>query len=508
MAIKWLRECLETHDLCQPHEEAFLPKRLVSLPRLRNEDPVLVDSETIGQVGSTLYACLSHCWGKGVLCQTTKTTVDTHKQGIPWIALSKTFQEVIIIALDLGIHFIWIDSLCIIQDDEADVGMQVGEMASIFENCHITVAALASAVGNGGCYRRSKSLDTITACKINELGEIFTACCRRFIQHPDPIYGSNDHSIQAPLMDRAWAYQEYELSPRVLNFEAVELIWACNGSIQCECSQIGAHLQKAPIPHACTPEEMVVLSERWQSIVESYSGKKLTYTKDKLPALSGLAKRMQKQLSHFTRCRYLAGLWDYDLPLGLAWHFDGRVATDLEDDKSSATYRAPSWSWASRNGPVRYTCQGFDKFRPMARILDVTCNPSGSDPTGAVSGGFLTISSPLISVQLKDSVPGKYRVIYEGSQNIFNARVYNDYAYAIPGENLIPPGQTLFCLLLGYDQPISEQSETSTEWSALLLRASRNADGSFKFIRVGLANGSNMTGTWFDDAPIRTITII
>ncbi|KAI0159720.1 heterokaryon incompatibility protein-domain-containing protein [Xylariaceae sp. FL1272] len=79
-------------------------------------------------------------------------TLIDFKKNIPWRELSKTFQDAVDICQKLQIDYIWIDSLCIIQDDDKDWREQSVQMADIFENAHLTIAATKSPDGNGGCY--------------------------------------------------------------------------------------------------------------------------------------------------------------------------------------------------------------------------------------------------------------------------------------------------------------------------------------------------------------------
>jgi hypothetical protein len=108
---EWLNLCHESHKLCQPRAPSVLPKRVldVSLPQVRLY-------ESYNESGR--YVSLSHCWGKTIpACRTTSITIEVNRCGIDWEAFPATFQDAIQFTRRLGLKYIWIDSVCIIQDD-------------------------------------------------------------------------------------------------------------------------------------------------------------------------------------------------------------------------------------------------------------------------------------------------------------------------------------------------------------------------------------------------------
>ncbi|MCJ1256403.1 hypothetical protein MMC24_004224 [Lignoscripta atroalba] len=517
-ATQWLHECLTTHDFCQYPDHASLPTRVVDLlPWKTKKDPILVDSKSLSiSDNSTAYVCLSHCWGKAALIRTTKATIEHHKGGIPWTLLSKTFQDAIKITLDLGVRYIWIDSLCIIQDDETDWQVQAGQMASIYENCLFTIAATASADGSGGCYRKAPAeyAQVVTRSRTNREGRNFTASCRRAIQHPDTlIHAPDGYMVHAPLIDRAWVFQEHELSRRVLQFTATELMWECNSSLRCECGRVqpDRYQRKSQLVQARTAEELAFLGNEWRKRVVAYSCRMLTYGTDKLPALSGVAKQMQRHMSSVSTVRYLAGLWEHDLLEALTW-----ISGTNPGGQNIAAYRAPSWSWASLEGILDYDdTYELNMNRSVARILEVHCVPAGLDPTGAVSGGCLKIAGPLIEVNLEynpnenyDPREIRYHVTY-GTYNDNRPQINPDYPYAEAGDLYMPSGETVFCLRLGSIRFKDRSGRLPDDnYKALLLRRSAKVQGSFE--RIGLFRnfGEDTAEGWFDDAPSVTVIIV
>jgi hypothetical protein len=106
--------------------------------------------ETTGEIGR--YNCLSYCWGQGMTLKTTQETLDLHKARIPWQSLPKTFQDAIEFTRRLGVRYIWIDSLCIIQHDKEDWERESAKMYEVYRKSYLTLAATSSANAEGGCF--------------------------------------------------------------------------------------------------------------------------------------------------------------------------------------------------------------------------------------------------------------------------------------------------------------------------------------------------------------------
>ncbi|EUC31439.1 hypothetical protein COCCADRAFT_6686 [Bipolaris zeicola 26-R-13] len=88
------------------------------------------------------YVCLSHCWGpEGPTLQLTSTTESDLRQGVDLDTVPRTFSEAAKVCLKMGIRFLWIDALCIIQGNEADWMEAATTMANMYENAFFTIAA-------------------------------------------------------------------------------------------------------------------------------------------------------------------------------------------------------------------------------------------------------------------------------------------------------------------------------------------------------------------------------
>jgi hypothetical protein len=251
-----------------------------------------------------------------ILTPTGKNLV-LHKERIEWPALPKTFQDAIIFTRKLHVRYLWIESLCIMQDNNADWQRESAKMASIYQSAYITLAVSRSSGADGSCFSRmcpEFRAHEVYQVPWNGQGQQIKIYARKKLPHylrgchqmDDDKY----RTTEFPLMSRAWAYQELLLSPRVLYFGEHELVWECSEFASCECRGLSQYtlprdlytfMEKA---ESFTLEKFSRSTERWYRIVEGYSTLNLSFEKDTLPALSGLAKYMQQ----YRTDRYLAGI--------------------------------------------------------------------------------------------------------------------------------------------------------------------------------------------------------
>ncbi|KAK7916913.1 heterokaryon incompatibility protein [Apiospora marii] len=146
---KWLRECSFTHSLCRSNRKHRAPTRLISIG---NGNIRLMLTDEMEQVPA--YAALSYCWGLEPFIMLTSETIDAFMIAIPDCQLPKTFRDAIFIARGLGISYIWIDALCIIQGDLRDWHLEAGRMYSVYGGSEVTIAASSAANAHQGCFER------------------------------------------------------------------------------------------------------------------------------------------------------------------------------------------------------------------------------------------------------------------------------------------------------------------------------------------------------------------
>ncbi|RYP68329.1 hypothetical protein DL771_006715 [Monosporascus sp. 5C6A] len=366
-----LAECIELHgSSCPSCKAAALPARFLdvgtssSLPSLK----LVKTTGQVFQIETVKYIALSHCWGKSNILLTTTKNIDYHFHEVPWPPLSNTFKDAIEITRGLGVRYLWIDSLCIVQDDPLDWRSESLKMADIYSNSYLTIAATGSAEGSGGCLfpRWVHTLPAFTQRREEfsvlsgvHQGAPFEVCARTCTfdsdVHMQVTYDHIRQKAAAPLFSRAWCFQERMLSPRILHFHSEEMVFECGSFRVCECGFFKKSCGLGPTAFAeksyrekvlqvsrDPPGESVVLAA-WRNVVAHYSGLFLTRESDRLPALGGVAQRFSSVLN----CRYVAGMWDdrEDLPRALLWTMEG--SNRYRRREQNTRVKIPTWSWAS-----------------------------------------------------------------------------------------------------------------------------------------------------------------
>lgn len=232
-----LEQCKEQHLSCrQQTAKPLLPKRIILLNQDASAQITVRLFEPINQ--RSPYVALSHCWGQHQNCITVQKSLTSRKAGISWQSIPKTFQEAIQLTLSLGFRFIWIDCLCIVQDDADDWEVQSSLMSEIYQDAALTIAATSSSGDNEGCC--SKNAQHVPAIELTSPEHIsqYRIAVRRPLVH---WHDETTKSLRShfPLLTRGWAFQERLLSPRVLHVCGSELVWECRETSHCECGGLG-----------------------------------------------------------------------------------------------------------------------------------------------------------------------------------------------------------------------------------------------------------------------------
>lgn len=392
------------------------PKRLLDVGRIAA--PIrLIDT----QGKSFQYVTLSHCWGSGHTLTATKSNWQKLASNIRFDALPPLFQDAIIITRQLGLRYLWIDSLCIIQDSVRDWETESSKMGAIYENSYVTISATNSGDGGARCL-----VDRWKPIKIdyeNTTGKAFVICARRMLEHHPDLKEGHPARPMGPLATRAWVLQEHVLSTRVLHYTATELLFECKTSYRCEClpSRKAYPTTPALIPKAIAKKSKThdPVWDAWHHMVEQYSKRDLTVPGDKLPAISGIAAKIKEA----TGSSYIAGVWKDNLAADLLWSASPASSSDSNRYAMDA-YRAPSFSWTSLNVPVTYYTPDEEEreaFRSSIILLSSSISATGLNPLGAVSQASLKLRGPtvhaLLSASQRDGI-WEYALLIKGTSAI------------------------------------------------------------------------------------------
>jgi hypothetical protein len=224
--MSWLSDCRSHHRVCSSggNTPRAPPTRLIQVERGTGDDTALRIKLVLSGGLPVKYLAFSHCWGGSSTLELRKANVEEFQTGIDPSSLSKNMQDAVAITQRLGYNYIWIDSLCIIQDSYDDWNTEAAKIEGVYAGADCTLASTGSASGDGGCFHGRLNLRSLRACKVGVSGDT----------QPEWIYIRRDDLSdfcrgvdRAPLNQRGWVLQERLLSRRILHFGAEMLYWEC-----------------------------------------------------------------------------------------------------------------------------------------------------------------------------------------------------------------------------------------------------------------------------------------
>ncbi|KAK3384108.1 heterokaryon incompatibility protein-domain-containing protein [Lasiosphaeria ovina] len=388
---KWIEHCEIHHSNC--NGTTFLPnlgpyrgpKMLIDVGLHQKAKVQLIRTE--GRV--LRYAALSYCWGAnqgGMIA--TNDTVKQMTKGVSSTLFSQTIQDAVTVVGKLGMRYLWVDALCIIQgqDQTAKWMDEIERMGHIYLNAHLTIAASSANAASQGFLSQKHRSGIPVAFKVRKdsrcEGTIFFREWTRIVSSFD------DEVRHGPLLRRAWVLQERILSRRILDFTSKQVYWSCAVSRQAENGQMDCEgaveentviqcLRTFPISFQAGEQQRKIVQamffKSWAELISQYSGLQLTYETDRLPALAGIAD----VASRIVPGRYLSGIWEADLSSGLLW----KPRTLSYPARRTGVSSVPTWSWASVVGPVEafasFGIPGPFSLPPTIRLLSTGAHESG-----------------------------------------------------------------------------------------------------------------------------------
>jgi hypothetical protein len=370
------------------------------------------------------YTALSYCWGshpyKGFI--TTKANLLARKSNIVEDELPKTFRHAIHAARRLGVRYLWIDALCIIQDSTEDWLEESGKMGSIFANALLTLVAAAGEHSEAGLFNERSTYGGFRSYPSDHDDKRIvlhttlpgSAICSTLylFDIDEPAW----HSCRGdpPLLSRAWCLQEDLLSVRKLCYASDQLHWHCDHLVTSEDSLAEStpvrRLTKwfPPFDTIKGPGRAWHKSYTWYDSVisQDYSPRTATVATDKLIALAGLARHV----ATVVKSRYLAGLWEVSILEGLLWR--------PHKFQKHKAYCAPSWSWASQDAEVSWYpwSQRNQEILSCCEYLRADIRFLSSDEFGGVSSAALTLRSKVIELTVEaHPVHPEYGMLFRAS---------------------------------------------------------------------------------------------
>lgn len=475
-AASWMNACRTQHERCRL-STSFVPTRLLYIPEDSISTIQLVENPPL-----CAYAALSHRWTSET--QTSRLEQRNLSQrlatGISKTDMPQTMQDAILVAQKLDIRYIWIDSMCIIQDSKEDWLHEAAKMASIYAHAELTVAASWCSSPGQSLFSTRGITHAATDITSFDSESVFLRRLKPHFtwQDIENDWFKNDPYIDAekewPLLSRGWVYQEQLLSRRMLHFTKDELIWECNECTACECRPLqtvdsaGARVMKQPVN-----------SKSWSQIMQEYAKRELTFPSDKLPALAGIAKSFGVGSS---KGEYMCGLWAGDLESCFFWYGTGRRGPRPD-------VKMPSWSWASTVGNIETWGVSIEdvEFQKHRVVY------GGDEHMGDVVEGEIDLSGRVVTgtVFWETSSKGDcvFGVVFDGRRLTVQA----DYAWDTDDRWLVANGSSVVMLLFGQSTSTSFDPEKGSDErvvaSCLVLR---NSSKKGLYERIGVTHGEGM----------------
>lgn len=350
-----LEKCMDPtkrHKHCQYSRDTVLPTRVLDVGTSKDSQPTIKlkvnETETDGS-----YLALSYCWGPPPAStshvqplQLRLENLNTLKVGIDLENLQQSIQDAVFVSRELGFRYLWVDALCIIQNCDTDKGREISRMSSIYKNATATIAASSAKSASEGFLSQGAQpycpeFEFQIPMPDNRMGTVYLSA--------EP-YEPEHH-----LDTRGWTLQEFMLSSRILFFSDYELLWQCK---EVDLRSVSGRGLEYTQPQEALPwtvfdddaepyfgsddTEKIYL---WKTVVQQYTERNLKEPNDKLNAIMGITCELETLWRH--ECIY--GLWKKWFIELLAWY---KPYSEREEKRHIE--RAPSWSWASMNGVVKY----------------------------------------------------------------------------------------------------------------------------------------------------------
>ncbi|OAL26691.1 hypothetical protein AYO22_04044 [Fonsecaea multimorphosa] len=446
IAKDWITECANGqdhgHDKCKSPDTPWHPNRLLDLqPMLesgRATEKVQLVSQKRGERRSGQrpvkgpYLTLSHRWGKAPFFKLTRETRNELLDGIDLSSLPRTFQDTVKVACELKISWLWIDALCIVQGEEdlKDWLEESATMEKVYAHSYCNISATAAWDSSCGLFaRRDKSWKWVDSVTLN------TKDLR------DGPQGRIDCIIldlsfwekyvdNAPVNRRSWVYQERLLAPRVLHWCENQIAFECRESgvlidgvrlksVDLDAGKRLRVIREASISGKSTDSTKLLnmvneadphlhFYELWKHWVEVYTKMELTNPRDRLIALSGIARMMASKMEEKGfQDIYIAGMWQKHLASQLLWFVNEGTGKNRQpyENTRPKEYRAPSFSWASVETPRGITFPGTEDKELLVQVEVVRLSyRSEDDMFGLLTDGYLVLNGVLRKIELTDSM--------------------------------------------------------------------------------------------------------
>jgi hypothetical protein len=401
-----ISRCVEAcnHNVLWP---GFVPSRLLDIGadraendslRLITRGDIISKTSWIAPAEQVKYAALSYCWGRPYdaqkQCKTERKSLKERLRAIPFIELTPVVRDAVIVARRLSIPYLWVDSLCIIQDDTMDWENEASLMGLVYSNAYITICSLSSSACQNGFLERPSQARKVQKVEFDEMLRDWRC---------------------SSWSSRGWTFQEEKLSTRLVYFGASRIHFCCGNWIYTEDHPTSSEVYERSVidmgRDGLRNNRVQLLMDFWTwDLVPQFSQREFTKAEDKLPAIAGVAK----YIGDVTGYDYVAGIWKSRLFVELIWCCDpleGQLTALLAALGLNAShYIAPSWSWAHFASVNRINFFFREEETRLLKIeakLEVSATRVGPNVYGRISDGELTMTTKVLPVLPCNSTNGQ-----------------------------------------------------------------------------------------------------
>ncbi|CAM1509806.1 Fc.00g001410.m01.CDS01 [Cosmosporella sp. VM-42] len=367
---EWLRICREKHNHGQPVPKAAvhsdgpksqpdapvnkeLPTRIIDVGDRDNPKLHIINREAMESQGAQDYIALSHCWGQGPMFCALTANIDSLRKAIDPDLLPRSFQDAVTVTRGLNVRYLWIDSLCIIQDDKKDWDHEAARMQLVFSNAICVLAASSAASSAEGFLKSDRQQRSWVTLRSP------SGATRHVCKYIDNFHRDVE---EAPLNKRGWVLQERALARRTIHFTSTQLYLECGNGVHCEsltklANWKAAFLGDSDFPNSVLPYYKGGRIILFQDLFGIYSRLGFSEETDRSIAISGLERRLMSVFK--SKGGY--GIFDTYLERSLLWVRP--EGSSLKPIPYPPDRNVPSWSWMAYEGGVSYLEAPFDTVK-------------------------------------------------------------------------------------------------------------------------------------------------
>jgi serine/threonine protein kinase len=365
----WLEDCDTKHEKCRPiYPPIDYPTRLLDLGSKDSQTLRLIESLSLpeSEKATFKYIALSHPWGDPKCHQhlcTTSANIRNYRVQIR-DQLPATLADAVKITRSLGVRYLWVDCLCIIQGDDGDFAEEAERMETVFSSAYFVIAATsAEGMSSGFLNRTSRRQvnrqaghDIVCLPHRSKTGKIESMI------YVDAAFNDFEKDVRdGPLNQRGWVFQERALARRTIHFTNNQTYWECGEGIRCETltkmkNNYESFLGDPNFPNYGLRHKKGGDIAFYEFLYEQYSTLSFTRPEDRPVAIGGLEQRLIGALKQKGRSGLGSfGIFDDYWGRGLLWQrsSDTPKMTRLTS-RAGGGSPAPSWSWMGHTGGITF----------------------------------------------------------------------------------------------------------------------------------------------------------